>query len=135
MFSLTPDKENSSRQNWLVKIGPMLLTIELGIPCSHTKLSKKTWTTDVDVYRWTNDKKWAYFENLSTTVRMTNLPWTKGKPSMKFMAMSAQTADGRSSGWSKLAECNCFVLFCSQTAHDLMKFNSSIRASRRWKST
>jgi hypothetical protein len=47
--------------------------------------------------------KWAYFEKQSTTVRMTDLPLTFGKPSMKSIAMSAQTADGTSRDWSRPA--------------------------------
>jgi hypothetical protein len=55
MFSLTPDKENSSRQNWLVNT--LSLTIKLGIPCSQTMPSKKTRATDVTMYGWPNGKK------------------------------------------------------------------------------
>jgi hypothetical protein len=57
MFSLTLDRENNSRQNWLVNTGSLSLTIKLGIPCSLTMLSKKTRGADVSVYGWPKGKK------------------------------------------------------------------------------
>jgi hypothetical protein len=39
--------------------------------------------------------KWAYLENLSTTVKTTDLPPTFRNPSTKSMAMSLQTSEGR----------------------------------------
>ncbi|WVZ97742.1 LOW QUALITY PROTEIN: hypothetical protein U9M48_043256 [Paspalum notatum var. saurae] len=38
--------------------------------------------------------KCPYLENLSTTVRTTDLPPTLGNPSTKSIAMSLQTSDG-----------------------------------------
>ena len=35
------------------------------------------------------------------TVRMTDFPFTRGTPSMKSIATSAQTAEGTGSGWSR----------------------------------
>jgi hypothetical protein len=42
--------------------------------------------------------KWAYLENLSTTVRIMLLPCTFGSASTKSMEMSAQTREGMGSG-------------------------------------
>ena len=50
---------------------------------------KKAHATDDAVYGWPNGMKCAYFENLSTTVRSTLLPWTLGSASMKSREISA----------------------------------------------
>jgi hypothetical protein len=49
------------------------------------------------------NKKCAYLEKQSTTVRITNLPPTLGSPSMKSMEMSTHTWDGTARGCSSPA--------------------------------
>lgn len=85
--------------------------MDVGIPCSRTMSVKNARATYVGVYGCPKAMKWAYFENLSTTVRITLLPFTLGSPSTKSIAMSAQTCDGTSRGWSRPAGCSAFVLF------------------------
>jgi len=48
--------------------------MESGKPCSRTMSWKKARVTEDAVYEWPKGMKWAYFENLSTMVRMTLLP-------------------------------------------------------------
>jgi hypothetical protein len=45
---------------------------------------------------WLSTMKCAYLEKQSTTVKITDLPCTLGRPSMKSMEMSAHTWDGTS---------------------------------------
>jgi hypothetical protein len=61
--------------------------------------------------------KCAYFENRSTTVRITERPWTLGSPSMKSMEMSAQTWEGTSRGCSRPASWNVWVWLCWHVTH------------------
>jgi hypothetical protein len=63
--------------------------------------SKKARTTVIAVYRCANRMKWANLENRSTTVRIIDLPLTRGSPSTKSMDRSVHTVPGRSSSWSK----------------------------------
>jgi hypothetical protein len=54
-------------------------------------LSKKALTTVLAEYGWLNGMKWANFKNLSTTIKITDLPPTFGNPSMKSIEMSFHT--------------------------------------------
>jgi hypothetical protein len=60
--------------------------------------SKNARATEAAMYGCPSGMKWAYFENWSTTMRITDLPATLGRPSMKSMEMSAHTWAGTSSG-------------------------------------
>jgi hypothetical protein len=103
IHNLTPERVNSSFQNVLVKTGSRSLTMEHGMPWSLTMLSKNAWATDTAMYGWPSGMKWAYLENLFTTVMTTDLPPTREKPSTKSMVISAYTDPGSSRGCSKPA--------------------------------
>jgi hypothetical protein len=53
----------------------------------------------------------VYFENRSTTVRMTDLPPIFGNPSIKSIAISLHTSLGIGRGWRRPTGCMCSVLF------------------------
>jgi hypothetical protein len=53
----------------------------------------------------------VYFENRSTTVRMTDLPPFFGNPSIKSIAISLHTSLGIGRGWRRPTGCMCSVLF------------------------
>ena len=77
--------------------------MDVGKPWSQTMPSKKARATDEAVYGWLRAMKCAYFEKWSTTVRMTDIPPTLGRPSTKSIEMSAHTCEGTSRGWSSPA--------------------------------
>jgi hypothetical protein len=107
-----------SRHTLPVKTGSRSLTMEAGNPWRRTTPSKNARATETAVYGCPNGMKWAYLEKRSTTVRMTDFPWTLGSPSMKSIEMSAHTWDGTSSGCSRPAGGNVSVLFRWQVAQD-----------------
>jgi hypothetical protein len=76
----------------------VVITIELRKLCKWTMSWKKVRATEDAVYGWPNGMKWAYFENLSTTVSMTLLPCTLGSASMKSTDMSDQIREGTGMG-------------------------------------
>jgi len=45
--------------------------------------SKAAWPTVMAVYGWPRAMKYIYLEKRSMMVRMTDFPWTMGRPSMK----------------------------------------------------
>jgi hypothetical protein len=96
MRSVMPASLKRSCHTLPVNTGSRSLTIDVGNPCNRTMPSKKVRVTDAAVYGCSRGMKWAYLENRSTTVRMTDLPPTLGSPSMKSIEMSAQTWDGTS---------------------------------------
>ena len=70
--------------------------------------------------------KCANLENRSTTVKMTLLPWTLGKCSMKSIEMSDHTWVGTSSGCSKPAGCRASVLFRWHVVQDRTKLRTTV---------
>lgn len=62
------------------------------------------------------NKKCAYLEKRSTTVRITDLPPTLDSLSMKSMEMSTHTWDGTARGCSSPAGGNVCVLLCWHVA-------------------
>jgi hypothetical protein len=72
--------------------------MEHGNPWSRTMPSKKALATDATLYGWPSVMKFVNFENLSTTVRTTDLPPTFENPSMKSIDISLHTWDGTGSG-------------------------------------
>uniref|UniRef100_I1QNX0 Uncharacterized protein n=1 Tax=Oryza glaberrima TaxID=4538 RepID=I1QNX0_ORYGL len=90
-------------------------TMDVGTPWRRTMSVKNARTTVSAVYGCARAMKWAYLEILSTTVSMTVLPATRGKPSTKSMAISDHTAAGTGSGSSNPAGCKCSVLLRWQT--------------------
>ncbi|WVZ93025.1 LOW QUALITY PROTEIN: hypothetical protein U9M48_039048 [Paspalum notatum var. saurae] len=94
----------------LVKTGSRSQTMDAGIPWRRTISLKKARATKAAVYGCDSKMKWAYLEKRSTTVRMTVLPCTRRRASMKSMAMSVHTANGTSSGCSNPAGCRCSIL-------------------------
>jgi hypothetical protein len=109
---------NNSCQNVLVNIASRSLTIEPGMPCKRTMLSKKVRATDVAEYGWPNRMKCAHFDRRSTMVSITDFPLMRGKPSMKSMATSSHTTEGTPSG-------------CSRPATRVVHLCSSSRSHRR----
>jgi hypothetical protein len=93
---------NNSFHSVLVNIASRSLTMDSGTPWSLTMVSKNALVTVVAEYGWPRVMKWAYFENQSTTVRMTDLPPTLGKPSMKPSAVSRHTPVGTANGCKRL---------------------------------
>ncbi|KAF0906562.1 hypothetical protein E2562_012016 [Oryza meyeriana var. granulata] len=91
MCSLVPIRRMSSRQNVDVKIGSLSDTMDWGMPWSRTISVKKACATDSAEYGCANGMKWQYLLNLSTTVRMTDLPRTRGSASTKSRAISVHT--------------------------------------------
>jgi hypothetical protein len=85
--------------------------MDSGTPWSRTIVSKKAVATVVAEYGWLRATKWAYLENRSTTVKMTDLPPTLGKPSMKSSAMLRHTPVGTANGCRRLARWRWPVLF------------------------
>jgi hypothetical protein len=105
--SWTPDRRKSSVQNVLVKTGSRSLTMEHGMPWSLTMLSKKTLARETAVYGWPNGRKWLYLEKQLTTVRTTDFPPMRGKPSTKSTAMLVHTKLGSSRGCNNPAGWRC----------------------------
>jgi hypothetical protein len=63
-------------------------------------------------YVWMPDgDEMAHFENLSTTVKITDFMCTLGNPSMKSIAISAHTTDGTSRGCRTPAAWSSSILF------------------------
>jgi hypothetical protein len=56
--------------------------------------SKNMRATEAAEYGWLRAMKCAYLEKRSTMVKITDFPWTLGRPSVKSMEMSAHTWDG-----------------------------------------
>lgn len=88
--------------NWLpanlnrtcrMRNGSRSLTMDLGMPLSLTMSWKNAMVIVAAEYGWPSGMKWVYFENRSTTVRITLLPWTRGRASMKSIEMTAQIFD------------------------------------------
>jgi hypothetical protein len=69
---------------------------------------KNAWATDSAKYGWASGMKWQYLLKRSTTVRMTDLPRTRGSASTK--PMPAQAAVGTGSG-RRPAGCRCSDLY------------------------
>jgi hypothetical protein len=92
---------NNSFHNILVNTGPRSLRMDSGTPWSLTMVSKKALVTVVAEYEWPRVRKWVYLENWSTTIRITDLPPTLGKPSMKLSAMSHHTLVGTANGYRR----------------------------------
>jgi hypothetical protein len=61
-------------------------------------VSKKAGATVVAEYGCQRGMKCLYMENLSTTVKMTYLPLTRGNTSMKSMDTSVHPVEGTSRG-------------------------------------
>jgi hypothetical protein len=70
------------------------------MPCRHTILSKKTWTTNFAMYGYANGMKCQYLLKRSTTVRMTDFLPARESASMKSNPMFAQT------GWHRKGHAN-----------------------------
>jgi hypothetical protein len=90
-----------------------------GIPIGHhglrhpveaVNVGKNAWATDSAEYGWASGMKWQYLLKRSTTVRMTDLPRTRGSASTKSRPMSAQTVVGTGSG-RRPAGCRCSDLY------------------------
>jgi hypothetical protein len=58
-------------------------------------------------------------------VRMTDLPPTLGRPSMKSMEISAHTCEGTSSGCSIPVGHSVSILFCWHVTHDCTQSRTS----------
>ncbi|WVZ57692.1 LOW QUALITY PROTEIN: hypothetical protein U9M48_008045 [Paspalum notatum var. saurae] len=102
MRSLTPDILNRSHQTALVNTGSRSLTMDAGRPWRRTIWLKNALAGGRS--GCPKAMKWAYLEKRFKTVRMTDLPYPRGSPSMKSMDMSAQTWDGTSSGCRRPAD-------------------------------
>jgi hypothetical protein len=61
--------------------------------------------------------KWVYLEKRSTTVRITDLPATFGRHSMKSMEMFAHPWEGTSSGCRRPTSWRVLVLLCWHVVH------------------
>ncbi len=59
--------------------------------------------------------KWVAFENRSTTVKTTMLPWEGGRPVTKSSEIRDQGLEGTNSGWRSPAEGRLEVLEIAQT--------------------
>lgn len=94
MCSLVPSRRISSFQNVEVNTGSRSDTMDWGTPWRRTMSVKNACATDSAEYGWASGMKWQYLLKRSTTVRMTDLPRTRGSASTKSMPMSAQTAVG-----------------------------------------
>ena len=88
MCSLVPIRRMSSCQNVEVKTGSRSDTMDWGTPCRRTMSAKNAWVTDSAEYGCAKGIKWQYLLNLFTTVRITDLPRTRGRASTKSRAMS-----------------------------------------------
>lgn len=126
--SLTPASLNKSRHTWLVKTGLRSLTIEVGKPCRQTISWKKALANDEAVYGWLSVMKCAYLESRSTTVRITLLPCTFGKPSTKSIEISDHTNDGTGNGCRRPSRCNVSVLLRWHVAQALTKSRTTDRS-------
>ncbi len=65
--------------------------------------------------------KWVAFENRSTTVKTTVLPWEGGSPVTKSSEMWDQGLEGTGSGWRSPAGGRLEVLEMAQTEQDKTK--------------
>jgi hypothetical protein len=111
--SLMHASRNTSHPNWLVNTRSLSEMMEQGIPCKRMMLSKNAFVAVVvvAVYGCPRGMKCPYLENLSMTVKMTNLSFMQGNASVKSMVTSAHMMDGtlrgcsRPIGWS----CSCCI--------------------------
>jgi hypothetical protein len=94
---------NNSFHSVLVNTGSRSLTMDSGTPWSLKMVSKNALANVIAEYGWSRAMKWAYFKNQSTTVRMTELPSTLGKPSTKSSTMSRHTPVGTANGCKRQA--------------------------------
>jgi hypothetical protein len=78
-----PASSNNSHQNVLVNTASWPLTIEVGMSCSHTMLSKNTMATIIAEYGWPRGMKCVNFDMRSMMVSTTDFLLMWGKPSMK----------------------------------------------------
>ncbi|KAF0933291.1 hypothetical protein E2562_017077 [Oryza meyeriana var. granulata] len=97
----------SSRQNVDVNTVSRSETMDCGTPWRRTMSLKKAWATDSAEYGCANGRKWQYLLNRSTTVRITDLPRTRGSASTKSSATSVHTPWGTGSGRRRPAGCWC----------------------------
>jgi hypothetical protein len=65
-----------------------------GIPWRRTTSSKNTHATELAIYRCASGMKCVYLEKRSTIVRITDFPCTRGRASMKSIAISSQMRAG-----------------------------------------
>jgi len=68
---------------------------------------KKACATDSAEYGCPKGMKWQYLLNLATTVKMTDLPRTRGSASTMSSPMSVQTPYGMGSGGRRPAGWRC----------------------------
>jgi hypothetical protein len=83
-----------SCQNFLVNVGFLSETMDVGMTCNLNILSMKTWATQKGVNGW------------STTTMITNLLLSWGNPTIKSMEMSIHIYFGSGSGCNSL---NSFI--------------------------
>jgi hypothetical protein len=75
-----PVSSNNSYQNVLVNTAFRALTIEVGMSCSHTMLSKNALATIIVEYGWPTGMKYANFDKRSMTVSTTDFLLMRGNP-------------------------------------------------------
>ncbi len=110
-----PNSLQNSRQNLDTNWGPLSETTSVGRPCK-----RKTWLTTVNAVSLAEGNlgkgiKWAAFENRSTTVKTTVLPWEGGRAVTKSSEMWDQGLEGTGSGWSSPSGGRLEVLPMAQT--------------------
>jgi hypothetical protein len=68
---------------------------------------RNVWATDMAVYGWESDMKWAYLVSLSITTRMVLKVLDLGRPSMKSMQMVCQAWSGIGKGCRRPGSLQC----------------------------
>lgn len=107
MCNLALVRHMSSLQNRDVNTGSLSDTMDCGTLWSRTILAENAWAMDSADYGWANSIKWHYLRKRSTTVRMTDLPPTRGSASTKSSPMSDHIGIDTGSGRRRPAGCRC----------------------------
>lgn len=117
IFKAVPCNLNNSFQKWLIKVGSLSLTIDIGTPCNRIISLTKISAIDLADYGCLITIKCPYLLNLSTTTSIASNPVDFGKPTIKSMLISSQIALGIGKGCSKPAREDAWYLLLWYTWH------------------